>query len=125
MMRCHFLLLRRGVVAVSRAPSTRRLKYSHRIHAVDATQMKNTLDDDEKGVADKLSADDKEEIENTINEALDWLDENPEADKDEYTSKQKEVEAIANPIMRNVYQGAGGPGGGEEEEDYDFGDDEL
>merc|ERR1719269_265652 len=72
--------------------------------------MKNTLDDDEKGVADKLSADDKEEIENTINEALDWLDENPEADKDEYTSKQKEVEAIANPIMRNVYQGAGGPG---------------
>merc|ERR1719385_205896 len=40
--------------------------------------MKNTLDDDEKGVADKLSADDKEEIENTINEALDWLDENPE-----------------------------------------------
>merc|ERR1712078_504425 len=51
--------------------------------------MKNTLDDDEKGVADKLSADDKEEIENTINEALDWLDENPEADKDEYTSKQR------------------------------------
>ena len=88
-------------------------------------RRKNTLDDDEKGVADKLSADDKEEIENTINEALDWLDENPEADKDEYTSKQKEVEAIANPIMRNVYQGAGGPGGGEEEEDYDFGDDEL
>ena len=87
---------------------------------------KNTLDDDEKGVADKLSADDKEEIENTINEALDWLDENPEADKDEYTSKQKEVEAIANPIMRNVYQGAGaGGGGGEEDEDYDFGDDEL
>merc|ERR1712138_157804 len=75
--------------------------------------MKNTL------------ADDEEEIENTINEALDWLDENPEADKDEYTSKHKEVEAIANPIMRNVYQGAGGPGGGEEEEDYDFGDDEL
>merc|ERR1711968_394710 len=77
--------------------------------------MKNTLDDEEKGVAVKLSADDKEEIENTINEALDWLDENPEADKDEYTSKQKEVEAIANPIMRNVYQVAGGPGGGEEE----------
>ncbi|KAH8055276.1 hypothetical protein JL722_8175 [Aureococcus anophagefferens] len=77
----------------------------------------------QKGVADKLSADDKEEIENTINEALDWLDENPEADKDEYDEKQKEVEAIANPIMRNVYQGAGG--GGDDEEDYDFGDDRL
>jgi len=87
--------------------------------------MKNTLDDEEKGVADKLSADDKEEIENTINEALDWLDENPEADKDEYAEKQKEVEAIANPIMRNVYQGAGAGAGGDDEEDYDFGDDEL
>merc|ERR1712182_187608 len=87
--------------------------------------LKNTLEDDEKGLADKLSEEDKEELDNTINEALDWLDENPEADKDEYTSKQKEVEAIANPIMRNVYQGAGGPGGGEEEEYYDFGDDEL
>merc|ERR1712050_448289 len=87
--------------------------------------MKNTLDDEEKGVADKLSADDKEEIENTINEALDWLDENPEADMDEYKEKQKGVEAIANPIMRNVYQGAGGAGGGDDEEDYDFGDDEL
>jgi hypothetical protein len=30
---------------------------------------KNTLDDDEKGVADKLSADDKEEIENTCDAA--------------------------------------------------------
>merc|ERR1712046_141778 len=38
--------------------------------------IKNTLDDDEKGVADKLSADDKEEMESMINEALDWLDEN-------------------------------------------------
>ena len=90
--------------------------------------MKNTLDDDEKGVADKLSADDKEEIENTINEALDWLDENPEADKEDYDEKQKEVEQIANPIMRNLYQGAGAGGGGGmggDDEDYDFGDDEL
>ncbi|KAJ8603068.1 hypothetical protein CTAYLR_006663 [Chrysophaeum taylorii] len=89
--------------------------------------LKNTLDDDEKGVADKLAADDKEELDSTINEALDWLDENPEADKEEYEDKQKEVEAIANPIMRNIYQGAGGAGAGaaDDEDDYDFGDDEL
>ena len=61
--------------------------------------MKNTLDDDEKGVADKLSADDKEEIENTINEALDWLDENPDADKETYEAKQQELAQVvqANP----------------------------
>merc|ERR1712146_549101 len=67
--------------------------------------MKNTLEDDEKGLADKLSDEDKEELESTINEALDWLDENPEADKEDYDEKQKEVEQIANPIMRNLYQG--------------------
>ena len=41
--------------------------------------------------------------------------------------KQKEVEQVANPIMRELYQsaGGGGGGGGDEDEDYDFGDDEL
>jgi heat shock protein 5 len=57
------------------------------------------------------------------------MDENPEADPEEFEEKQKEVEAIANPIMRELYQstGAGGPGGGggDDDEDYDFGDDEL
>lgn len=87
--------------------------------------LKNTLDDDEKGVADKLSSDDKEEMESAITEALDWLDENPEADKEEYEEKQKEVEAIANPIMRNLYQSGGAGASMEDEDEYDFGDDEL
>lgn len=89
--------------------------------------LKNTLEDDEKGLADKLSEEDKEELDSVINEALDWVDENPEAEAEEYEEKQKEVEKVANPIMRELYQGMGGqPGGGmDEEEDYDFGDDEL
>jgi len=89
--------------------------------------LKNTLEDDEKGLADKLSEEDKEELDNTINEALDWLDENPEAEAEEFDEKQKEVEQVANPIMRELYQsaGGGGGGGGDEDEDYDFGDDEL
>merc|ERR1711990_1083832 len=85
--------------------------------------LKNTLEDDEKGLADKLSEEDKEELDNTINEALDWLDENPEAEAEEFEDKQKEVEQIANPIMRNVYAGAGG--GGAEEDMGDFDDGEL
>merc|ERR1711967_37267 len=91
--------------------------------------LKNTLEDDEKGLSDKLSEEDKEELDNTINEALDWLDENPEAEAEEFEDKQKEVEQVANPIMRELYQsaGAGGGAGGmdDEDEDYDFGDDEL
>merc|ERR1719276_575563 len=89
--------------------------------------LKNTLDDDEKGLADKLSEEDKEELTTAIDDALDWMDENPEADAEEYSEKQKEVEQIANPIMRELYQGqapgGGGDGGeGEGDEDYDFGD---
>merc|ERR1712094_121132 len=79
--------------------------------------------DEDKKVKERIDA--RNGLESYLYNMKNRLDENPEADKDEYTSKQKEVEAIANPIMRNVYQGAGGPGGGEEEEDYDFGDDEL
>merc|ERR1712205_218761 len=82
--------------------------------------------DAKNGLADKLSEEDKEELDNTINEALDWLDENPEAEAEEFDEKQKEVEQVANPIMRELYQSAGGAGGGgDEEDDYDFGDDEL
>merc|ERR1712071_749979 len=84
--------------------------------------LKNQLDDDEKGLADKLSPEDKKELQDMIDETLDWMEENPEADKEDYDEKQKEVENIANPIMRNMY--AGGPGG-DDEDMGDFGDDEL
>merc|ERR1739843_23952 len=69
--------------------------------------LKNTLDDDEKGVADNISAEDKKELQDLIDETLDWMDENPEADKEDYDAKQKEVENIANPIMRSFYAGGG------------------
>ena len=84
--------------------------------------LKNTLEDDEKGLADQLSAEDKKEMTDLIDETLDWMDENPEADKEDYDEKQKEVENVANPIMRNLY--AAGEGGGGADAD-DFGDDEL
>jgi heat shock protein 5 len=86
--------------------------------------LKNTLDDDEKGLSDQISAEDKKELVDMIDEALDWMDENPEAEKEDYDEKQKEVEQVANPIMRQFY--AAGAGGGAAEEDMgDFGDDEL
>jgi len=85
--------------------------------------LKNTLDDEEKGVADNISAEDKKELQDMIDEVIDWMDENPEADKEDYDGKQKEVEQVANPIMRNFY--AGGAGGAADEDMGDFGDDEL
>ena len=46
-----------------------------------------------------------------MHDALDWLDKNQLAEKDEFEAKQKELEGIVNPIMMKVYQAAGGGGG--------------
>merc|ERR1711916_212389 len=73
--------------------------------------MRNTLQ--EEKLKDKFEADDKDKIEKAIQEALDWLDKNQLAEKDEFETKQKELEGIVNPIMMKVYQAAGGaPGAG-------------
>merc|ERR1711979_67851 len=71
-------------------------------------QMRNTLSDDK--LKDKFEGGDKEKIEAAVQEALDWLDKNQLAEKDEFESKQKELEGVINPIMMKVYQAAGGSG---------------
>ena len=81
--------------------------------------MKNTLNDSEKGVADKISDDDKEAIEKALEEANEWLDDNQEAEKEDFDEKLKEVQDACSPIISKVYRESGGaPGGG------DFGDDD-
>jgi len=89
--------------------------------------LKNTLEDEEKGIADKISEEDKETLEEAIKEALEWLDDNQEAEKEDYEEKQKELEGVANPIIQAVYQAEGGGEGGDDddEEDEDEDEDEL
>jgi len=71
--------------------------------------MRNTLS--EEKLKDKFEGDDKDNIEKALQETLDWLDRNQMAEKDEFDAKQKELEAVVNPIMMKVYQAAGGAGG--------------
>merc|ERR1711904_155684 len=72
--------------------------------------MRNTLQ--EEKLKDKFEGDDKDKIEKAVQEALDWLDKNQLAEKDDFEDKQKELEGIVNPIMMKVYQAAGGGSGG-------------
>jgi heat shock protein 5 len=85
--------------------------------------LKNTLDGtagDSDGV---VSVEDKKELLDLVDETLDWLEENAaDATKYELDGKQKEVEQIANPVMRNLYSSGGGAG---PEDDGDFYDSEL
>jgi len=73
--------------------------------------MRNTLDDEK--FKDKVDGSDKETLEGAIKEAVSWLDAHHESTKEEYESKQKEVEKICMPIITKMYQAAGGaPGAG-------------
>ncbi|KCV70081.1 heat shock protein s [Fonticula alba] len=75
-----------------------------------AYNFRTTLSDD--NIKGKLSAEDVASIEKAVDETIAWLDNNQEADKEEYIHKQKELEAITNPIMTRLYQSAGGAPGG-------------
>ncbi|GFR49496.1 hypothetical protein Agub_g11414 [Astrephomene gubernaculifera] len=82
--------------------------------------MKSTVEDKMK---DKIDEDDKEAISTAVKEALEWLDENPDAEPEDYKDKLKEVEDVCNPIITKIYQASGGPSGGDSD---DLGDhDEL
>ena len=55
-----------------------------------------------------------------IDEALEWLDDNQDAEEDDYREKQKDVEDICSPIVGAAYQAGGGPAGDDDDlEDHD------
>lgn len=74
-----------------------------------AYSLRNTLADPK--VDEKLEAGDKEKLKTEIDQVVAWLDESQQATREEYEEHQKELEAIANPIMMKFYGSAGGPGG--------------
>ena len=89
-----------------------------------AYQVRNTINDNEK-VGDKISAEDRSTIEEAIKEALDFIAENPSADKDEFDEAYKTLEKVVQPIFTKLYEASGGapgggfPGGDEEMPDHD------
>merc|ERR1712196_60836 len=89
-----------------------------------AYSLRNSLTDEEKGVADKIEDDDKETLEEAIKEVLDWLDDNQEAEASEYDEKQKELSEIAQPIMEKAESAEASAGDDDEDFDDDFVDDE-
>merc|ERR1712130_351240 len=72
--------------------------------------MKSTLDDE--NLKEKISEDEKRTMSSKCDDALKWLDSNQLAEVDEFQDKQKEVEAVCNPIISKLYQQGGAPGDG-------------
>jgi len=75
-----------------------------------AYSVKNSTQ--EEKLKDKISPEDHATIESSCKEALDWLEQNPNAEKEEYDAQQKKLEGKINPIMMKAYGGAGGMPGG-------------
>jgi len=75
-----------------------------------AYSMKNTVNDEKVG--GKLDSGDKQKLLSAVEDTIRWLDSNQEGSKDEYESRQKELEGICNPIIAKMYQGDGGAAGG-------------
>jgi len=72
--------------------------------------MKSSMSD--QNIKDKISEDEVKQVEQACDDALQWLDSNQAAEKDEFEAKQKEIEGICSPIMMKVHgAGAGAPAG--------------
>jgi len=90
-------------------------KHSEKVGAKSALEqyafsMKNTLSDEK--FKDKLEKSDKEKIEKAVKDALDWVAENEQGEKEEFEKKREELEEICRPIITKLYQAAGGGGAG-------------
>ena len=72
--------------------------------------LRNSMQDEK--LQDKFEPADKTKLESAINDTIKWLDVSQEAAKEEYEERQKELEAVANPIMQKLYSSAGGAPGG-------------
>merc|ERR1711916_269313 len=67
-------------------------------------------------MGDKLSEDEKEILMEAIDEALTFVEDNPNAELEEYTAAKEQLESIANPIISALYEAQGGEEGFDDED---------
>jgi len=73
-----------------------------------AYNVRNSLNDE--NFKNKLGESDELTLEGKLNQILQWLEANSSAKIEQFEAKQKELEAVCNPIMMKVYQqGSGVP----------------
>jgi len=77
-----------------------------------AYSLRNQVNDKDK-LGSKLSEEDKKAVEDAVKETIDWLDENQNAEKDDYEEQKKKLQEVTNPIVQKAYQQGGGAGGAE------------
>lgn len=91
-------------------------------HALEAYAygVRNLMNDEDKGL--DLDEDAKEVLEEAVKEALDWLEDNEDAEPEAYAERQKALEEVVAPLIQ---RGAATETDDEEEEDAFEDHDEL
>lgn len=89
-----------------------------------AYSLKNQLKDEEK-LGGKLSADDKETISSAVDKTIEWLDENSDAEAEEFKEQKEQLEGVVTPIVSKLYGQQAPPPGQEEAGGDEYDRDEL
>merc|ERR1711998_712910 len=81
-------------------------KVKERIDARNALEgytysVRNTIEDEK--MKDKIEEEDREALQEALKEVTDWLDDNQNADKEDFEARQKEFEEKVKPIMSKFY----------------------
>ncbi|KAG6620144.1 heat shock 70 kDa protein [Phytophthora cinnamomi] len=71
-----------------------------------AYSLRNSLNDEK--LKEKIPVADKKVVDDKVTETIQWLDAHQSSEKEEYESKQNELEAVANPVLQKVYAASGG-----------------
>merc|ERR1711937_28117 len=86
--------------------------------------LKNQVSDKEK-LGAKLSEEDTTTVMEAVDEGINWLDENEDADPEEFKAQKKEVEDKVTPIISALYKDGQAPNmGDDEDEDEDEDEDD-
>jgi L1 cell adhesion molecule like protein len=77
-----------------------------------AFSMKSTMEEDK--VKDKIPKEERQAAISKCQEIIEWLDDNETAEKQEFDSRQKELEKLYTSIAQKLYQTSSAPAGGAE-----------
>jgi molecular chaperone DnaK (HSP70) len=76
--------------------------------------LKNQLNDKEK-LGGKLAEEDRKKVSDVVESKIKWLDDNENAELDQFKNQKKELEDVVNPIISKIYQDKNSNGKSESE----------
>merc|ERR1711964_193950 len=74
-----------------------------------AYSIRNSLSDEK--LKDTIAEEDKEKLTKAVEDVQNWVDNNQNAELDEFEAKKKELQDMWQPIIMKAYQEAGVAGG--------------